>query len=299
MTLKIAHIVNFVNADPSSDLVIAQPVTVASMKLARASVTGNIDVQFYSAQYSEDHCVVDTSFIKTPDLERSIQDIGTFKVTRKLPLLFDILSCLDDASNADYFIYTNVDIALMPNFYQEVALIIEQGFDAFSITRRDISDRFTSPDQMEEMFLDQGMKHGGYDCFVFPKAMFKDFIFNKSCLGTGYVGAAILVNMAARAKKLRVFRNTHLTFHIGSEVRHANPALLEYRDHNQREYFKLVKAIRKSGGAKSATAFFRSDKVIQPRIKVPFYSMPRRWLHKRWKKLKRITRDKWQRLFLW
>ncbi len=68
-------------------------------------------------------------------------DCGRFAVPRKLPLIKDILGRLYDASDAEYFIYTNVNIGLMPNFYVAVNAIIESGYDAFVINRRTISLR--------------------------------------------------------------------------------------------------------------------------------------------------------------
>ena len=43
---------------------------------------------------------------------------------RKLPLLADIIERLYENSDAEWLIYTNVDIAVQPHFYESVASII-------------------------------------------------------------------------------------------------------------------------------------------------------------------------------
>src|SRR5918996_672574 len=133
---RIAHIVNPVAADSSSELYVAQPITFETMKAAREYAKGRVDVTLFSAQFSEDRCVVPAHLTLTPDLERSVLDYGAFQKKRKLPLLCDILERLHNTSDAEYFVYTNVDIALMPTFYVVINHIIDQGHSAFSVTRR-------------------------------------------------------------------------------------------------------------------------------------------------------------------
>ena len=131
----IAHIVNPVIVDESSDLYIAQPVTFRTMEIARQRAKGTVDVELFTAQYAEDRALVPAGWTATPDLTRSVMDIVTFRHERKLPLLADILDRLYEATEAEYLIYTNVDIGLVPHFYIAVNAFIEDGADAFSIKR--------------------------------------------------------------------------------------------------------------------------------------------------------------------
>jgi hypothetical protein len=78
----------------------------------------------------------------TRDLDRSILAIDKKAGKRKLPLFKDIIDRLYEASNADYFIYTNVDIGLQKKFYLVISAFINDGYDAFNMTRRTIDRRF-------------------------------------------------------------------------------------------------------------------------------------------------------------
>ena len=111
---KYAHIINPVAVCNKSDLFIAQPITFESMENARRFSETCIEVDLLSAQYPEDKKMVPEYFHLTPDLQSSVLDKGSFKTRRKLPLIKEILDRMYDASpDAEYLIYTNVDIALM------------------------------------------------------------------------------------------------------------------------------------------------------------------------------------------
>ena len=146
--LTLAHIIHPGIVDPSSDLVIAQPVTFETTRIARDFSAGRVDVSLYAIQHhDEERLALPGCFARTPDLTRSVGDIKTFAVRRKLALLKDILDALYAAGPADYLIYTKVDIALLPHFYWTVSQIIAQGYDAFVINRRTIPDSEPSPHQ--------------------------------------------------------------------------------------------------------------------------------------------------------
>jgi len=113
ITVKIAHIINPVKVEKTSDLYVAQPITFETMRRARDFAAGRVEVTLYTAQFKEDREFIPSIFNKTRDLERSVLDLGTFKIKRKLPILKDILDRLFQASDADYFIYTNTDFGLM------------------------------------------------------------------------------------------------------------------------------------------------------------------------------------------
>jgi hypothetical protein len=216
--VKIAHIVHPLSVPPSSDLYVAQPVTFASMRVARELAAGHgIEVAHFSAQFPDGHTMVPPEFIVTPDLDRSMLDFGTFQVPRRLPLIKDILDRLYAASAAEFFIYTNVDITLMPFFYRAVAELITQGYDAFVINRRTIPATYQQPDQLPLMYAEIGQPHPGHDCFVFPRAAYPAYQLGRVCLGTLWVGKVMLWNMACHAEKFAEFTDLHLTFHLGNQ----------------------------------------------------------------------------------
>jgi glycosyltransferase involved in cell wall biosynthesis len=243
--LKLAHIVNPVVVDEASDLLVAQPITLATMKTAQAQAKDIADVQLYSAQYPEDRAFVPEGFIKTPDLHRSVLDFGEFKVPRKLPILTDILDRLyDAATEADYLIYTNVDIGLMPYFYITVSKIIEQGYDAFTINRRVITEHYTKTEYLPLMYAEIGENHQGHDCFVIKRSLYSKFVLGHVCLGIPYVGLSLLVNCICQANKFIIFKHQHLTFHIGADRIWKDTIFDDYRQHNGNELQQVLQHYR-------------------------------------------------------
>ena len=245
--VKLAHIVNPVRVGEESDLFFAQPVTFKTMAVARDFAKDfGVEVELFSAQYPEDRSMIPDTFIKTPDLGRSVLDFGEFKKPRKLPLIKDILDRLYQNTDADYLIYTNVDIALMPNFYVTVNQLIEQGYDAFFINRRTISKEYSRVEEFPLMYSEAGEKHPGYDCFVFNRAVYPKYDFGKACIGSGAIGKAILINLICYSKKLGEFRDQHLTFHIGNDRNWKQDQYQDYKLFNVKEVASLCDRYEKS-----------------------------------------------------
>lgn len=231
----IAHIVNPVIVSEGSDLLIAQPITFRTMETARDAARGKVDVELFTAQYVEDRPLIPAGWTATPDLTRSVLDVGTFRQPRKLPLLQDILDRLYGATDAEYLIYTNVDIGLMPDFYTAVSNIINTGYDALSINRRTISDRFTSIDEILQMYQEVGARHRGHDCFVFRRNAYPRYFLGDVCIGINCVGQTLLHNMARYATRYKKITDEHLTFHIGNTQTWGDFKWADYWDHNMRQ----------------------------------------------------------------
>lgn len=232
---NIAHIINPVITDQFSDLFIAQPITFESMRAARDFAKSIVDVSLFTAQFENDQNIIPDYFIRTPDLNRSILDVGTFDVKRKLPLIRDILDRLYNASDAEYFIYTNVDIILMPYFYTSVNAITELGIDSFIINRRTLSSQYKSVHELPLMYANIGLSHGGYDCFVFRREYTPQFLLGKVCIGVPWIGVAMAANLACFSNKYNEFADVHMTFHIGNDRIWQNKAVHDYVVHNQNE----------------------------------------------------------------
>ncbi len=216
--LTIGHIVNPVIVDPSSDLFVAQPITFETMRRARASSSSEVAVSLYSAQFREDRAIVPADFEPTTDLDRSIRDVVPDMTTRKLPLIGDILLRLHDASDADYFIYTNVDIGLNLEFYARVSETIRAGIDCFAIRRRNISSDFTSIDQIPEMYGAPGTEQRAPDCFVFPRELCTVFQLDEIAIGEPGIARSLLCNLIRYGRRpADDLCNGELTFHIGND----------------------------------------------------------------------------------
>ena len=230
--ISIAHIINPVKAKEGSELFIAQPIVFESMRKAKAFAT-LLDVKLFSAQYDEDTEIVPDDFQKTKNLEKAIQINGK----KKLPLIKDILTRLYENSNAEYLIYTNTDIIVLPQFYEAVAKIIEQGYDAFIINRRRIPKVYNSVDDLPFIYSDIGKSHPGFDCFIFKRELFPKFILGEICVGIPFVEATLMHNLFAHAEKCKLFDDLHLTTHIGMNVMPKRDE--EYYNHNRKEFEKI------------------------------------------------------------
>jgi len=243
--MRIAHIINPVgNLPASSDLTIAQPITLETMRRARAYATTEVEVDLFTAQFPEDHGAVPADFQKTPDLDRSVLDFGDFQKKRKLPLLRDILSRLYEKSDAEFFVYTNLDIALLPHFYLGVAALLRRGADSLIINRRTISKEWTETEDLPLMYAQVGEKHPGRDCFVWRRDVLPQFHMEHACIGTGGVGKVMLVNQVATATRFQEIADFHLTFHLGDDRRWQADGPNDLLEYNQKELRKVVEFFR-------------------------------------------------------
>jgi hypothetical protein len=246
--LRIAHIVNPVQVQPPSDLVVAQPITFESMRIAKQQAVGRVVVDLLSVGYAEDEPVMPAGFQALPVLTRSVLDVAAFQYQRKLPLLRDILDRLYMGSDAEVFIYTNVDIGLQPDFYLAVQKVIDQGFDAFVINRRTIANTYTAVTQLPQMWAEAGASHRGWDCFVFRSEFYSQFTLGDVCIGAPRVGLALLANLMACANHFKEFKEEHLTFHLGDDRLWRDSRFQAYADHNSRELDILLAGLEERNG---------------------------------------------------
>lgn len=229
---KFAHIVHPLIVSPASDLFKAQPVTFETMRIAREFAANRVDVEFFSAQYAEDLSIVPSYFSTTPNLDRAVIDLRRFEHPRRLPLLRDVLDRLYAATDADYLIYTGVDIALQPYFYSTVDSIIDEGFDAFIINRRVLPSSFQEIEQIPSMYAEIGKPHPGRDCYIFKREAYPHYILGDACLGMRRVGAILALNLIYFSLNFREYRNSHLTFHLGEGSFWRDKKYDDYQAHN-------------------------------------------------------------------
>ena len=245
--MRIAHLVNPVTVPPTSDLHVAQPITFESMRRARSFAAAVVEVELLAAVFADDAGAVPEGFSATDALTRSILDLGRFNVKRRLPLLRDLLDRLHQASDAEYCVYTNVDIALMPYFYLSVVALIERGYDAFVINRRTVSRAFTAVSELPLMYASCGEPHPGHDCFVWRREAYPGYRLENICVGTLGVGKALLLNQLCTAQRWEEFRDLHLTFHLGADRSWLSADQEDYRRFNLHELSRIVDAYRREG----------------------------------------------------
>lgn len=239
---SIAHIINLFQPTDTSDLKLAQAVTIESMQRAKEEAEGVCTVELLSAQTNEDLGIVPTTFRATKNLDRSVLNQGKFKKRMELPILKDILDRLYSETEADYLIFTNVDIGVQPSFYRKVVEFIEAGHDAFMINRRRIPAKFNSVEQLDQMYLEKGFSHPGFDCFVFRRDLYPKFSLAEVCTGVPFIEITLSQNLFCFAANPKVFTDEYLTFHIGLEIFNKR-APEEYLQYNRTEFWKAMNHI--------------------------------------------------------
>lgn len=217
--IRFAHIVNPVVVPESHELFRAQPITFESMRQAKEFADGKVNVELLSVQYTEDRKAVPEFFKVLPDLHQSIRDVANLPNAKKFPLIADLIKALYENTDAEYLIYTNTDIILVPHFYTAIVQLIQGGkYDAISVTRRRIPFEWKTANELPLIQAQMGQLHPGYDCFVFHRSLYLKFIFSNICIGTGYTSVAFIHNLIAFAERPYVTDKLHLTLHLGLEV---------------------------------------------------------------------------------
>lgn len=234
-----AHIINPVSANENAELYRVQQITFRSFVKAKDYAKGKVDVKIYTTQFKDSKFEIPSDFIISKDLTRSVSDIANFNIPRKLPLIKDVLDILYELSDADYLIYSNLDISLMPHFYCAVNDYVNIGYDAFVINRRRVSKKYNSADQLDLIYSEIGGVHTGYDTFVFKRSLYKKFIMKNLCLGIPKACNDLFYNIFCFAENPRLFTDKHLTIHIGMEL-YKEWGTADYNAHNDKEFKLLV-----------------------------------------------------------
>ncbi len=235
MSTSIAHIINPVRLPAEHELMIAQPITFASMLRAQEeAIDDGLEVELCTTQFPEDRSIIPRGFRILNNLDRSVLDIRSFQRPRKLPLIADLLERLYEHSSAEYLIFTNVDIGLLPDFYKRVAALLELGHDALIINRRRLAPIYHSPDDLPAIYADPGRPHPGFDCFVFHRSLYANFQLNDICVGVPFIGVTLVHHLFAFAEHPLLVDEEHLTFHIGLNI--MPPRDREYYWHNRRAF---------------------------------------------------------------
>jgi hypothetical protein len=155
-------------------------------------------------------------------------------------------------------VFTNSDICLVPSFYRTVRSILTRGVDCLVINRRTVDQLESFGGAPELAALETGSAHPGFDCFAFPAAWVQDFVSNAACVGIGWVMRSLLYNLAAKARRMVILRDAHLTYHYGDDRPWNAPELEEYRQHNLGEARVVVRALSEDPAKRAALDEFCS-----------------------------------------
>ena len=245
MGRRYVHVVNAVALPEREQLYVAQKLTFETMRRAR-DMSG-IDVSFLSAHFPEDGGAVPAWFESSGHLTRSLLDFGVFNPARKLPLLGDVLDAARNV-DADYVLYTNVDIGLMPHFYTWVDTCITRGCHACSINRRDIALEPNTPERLQEIWEQSGVPHPGSDCFMFPHALLNELDLDEAVIGMPWVGFLLLANLLCCVPGTSIHEDLRLTFHLGCDRTWGDDMFERHREHNQRAAMRVMDRLAAAHG---------------------------------------------------
>ena len=245
--MKIVHLVNVLTPRDGSDLCLAQPVTLESLMRAKES-SGSLEVRVVSTQFPEDRRQVPSWMETTDDLQESSLAHSEFTDKRKLPSLREIwsrlLSCSQDS---DLLIFSNIDIAVYPDFYSNLTNLINQGWESISVTRRTISNTYSDVSQLTAMWEEKGTAHPGDDCFAIRRDCASRLNIQPVYTGAGWFDKILLINLAWQTN-FKKFRDERITFHIGDDRTWQNPEAKTVADWNKRLLRELILEIEQERG---------------------------------------------------
>ncbi len=238
--ISLSHIINPVSSSENEELFQVQQITFESMLKAKKYSDGENEIELCVINRSGEKDFVPQGFNVLAPLHRDIRDL--VKTTKTYPFLNDIILQHAQSTAADYLVYSNLDIAVMPFFYETVSAYINKGHDALVINRRRVHNRFVDEKNLNILFAENGGVHTGYDCFVFKKSLVGKFIFKDICLGVPAVGNDLFYNIFAFAENPILLTEKHLTFHIGLEL-FKNWGDEVTRNHNAKEFQQLMREL--------------------------------------------------------
>jgi hypothetical protein len=263
--LKFAHVINTVSKHENAELFGIQQVTFNTLTKAREQTQNNDNIQHYSISFADGIEYLPTHFKQLPHLSRDI--ITLFPSNNKrLPFLSDIIRSAYQNIEAEYIIYSNLDIAIMPFFYEAIEAYLNQGYDALIINRRRIPDSLLQEPNLNLLYAEAGKIHTGYDCFVIKRDLIQNFISSDICIGIPGSGNDLFYNIFAFAENPNLFAHKHLTFHLGMELV-KNWGSKELTAHNQREFYNLLDKLM---------PLMKADKF--PGANLPFFERHYKWL---------------------
>lgn len=224
--IKIAHIINPFKCtkNNSSYIYYAQPITFQSMRNAQLEAHKvDIDIKLYAINYQEDDEIVPQYFIKLPHLKKSTKtEFPKISKNKKLPIIQEIFNSILKNSDADYIIFTNIDIGVQKNFYKKIYYKIKNGQKAFIINRRNNIPKFKNNHRLTKnnlnlIYKEKGKIHPGKDCFIINRNILKKI--DMCLMFTGYPpwGNVLFETLIKLYKKTKIFKNKYWTFHIGDD----------------------------------------------------------------------------------
>lgn len=250
---RLVHIINPFAAPEGSEWQAIQQAALNSIARARATAAPGTRIDIVAVAFEGETIPTLPGTLEAPRLTRGAADIGTFGRPRPLPLLFDILAAgATHAAPSDHVVFTNMDINLVPHFYDTVGALLAAGADAMTINRWDIDKAYL--DRAEAVWPLAAAEHApvhhrGYDCFVYRADRFASFRRTDAVVGMGAVMRSLLYNMVAFSDAMLMLTNVSLTYHFGNDVAWRDATFDDYDAHNRVQALAAVRALMADPGA--------------------------------------------------
>lgn len=246
--VKFRHFVHFYRDAAVPENTDVQRLTFETMRIA-AKAAPHIPVSQITVTFGEDARMVPAGFMQAAHLDRVITDLVTFQHYRPLPLLFDIMDRAAEMPETagpgeEFFIMTNSDIHLQPNFYLAAAELLSLGYDVITINRRTVFGDLSAP-LSNLMMAEAGQPHPGFDCFIFPARMYRSFAKSRAACGGGHPMRSLMFNLVAHAKRFLMIGFAHLTWHLGDSTYFAQEKFADYQAFNVAEAQSIIDALAK------------------------------------------------------
>lgn len=211
INMKIRHLINPFKCGPEnrSYLYYAQPITFESMRRAQQAC-GNVEL--CAIGFDEDYDIVPDYFTSLPPLQRSTDSEFPYCAQgRKLPFLQDMFDAVN--GDMDVFVFTNSDIGVQTDFYNDILRKLKSR-KSFTINRRNNIPKDLT---LDEILKHPGEDHVGHDCFVMSSDIFDKINLGKMFTGYPPWGTTLVKMLKGLDKDFTVFKDEHLTFHIGDQ----------------------------------------------------------------------------------
>ena len=234
--MRITHLISPFSCPSESEAKWIQQMSIESILVASQSCT-EAQLTLASTCLKDEEKSAPSFGERLTSLTRSSRDLGISEMSPR-PLLNDLISKLSETP-ADAYIYTNMDIGLMPQFYNFVAQQLNKGHDALVINRRRLAHKHSQSSSLAELQSDLGRSHPGFDCFVFKAELLPKLLLGDLILGVPFVEVSLAHNLFALASKPLYVPDAHLTFHVGGEVLPKPNA--QAKAHNRSIYNRQIK----------------------------------------------------------
>lgn len=262
MPISFTHIINPFVCAPGSEHGIASRITYASMRTAIAHARqADIAVTIQAVILPGDEAAIQPPARFGGHLPRTVQDIRALHPARPFPLIADILAAGSASASSTHLIFTNMDIALQPDFYVRLHSLIETRFDRstpFIVYRRNIPGHYTEAGQLPAMHAEPGELAYGFDCFVFPAACVPQLDLGNCCVGAAHFDYLMFMALdAASGFRIQRVADMPLTFHIGNDI--AWSGQIDYIEHNLAESLGAIQRMRQHHAIPADSQFARLE----------------------------------------